>query len=65
MIIGAEEGPSHHFVHGDEAATKYPTILSPPTLHQEGAIIIEKEQWGVHCLLFSYFANKVKWYVRK
>ena len=55
MIIGAEEGPGHHFVHGEEAATTYPTIFSPSPLHQEGtmegategAIIIEKEHWGV------------------
>ena len=47
MIIGEEKGPIHHFVHGEDPATTYPTISSPPTIHKEGAIIIEKEQWGV------------------
>ena len=41
MIIGAGEVPSHHFVNGDDKATTYPIIFSPPT------IIIEREQYGV------------------
>ena len=40
MIIGSEEVPSHCFVHGGEADTTYATMISPPPLHQEGAIII-------------------------
>ena len=46
MIIGAEEVPVHKFVHGDEADTTYPKISSLPTIHQEGAIIIEKKNCG-------------------
>ena len=47
MIIGEEEGASHHFVNGEEEDTTQQTILSPPVIHQYGDIIIEKDQCGV------------------
>ena len=45
MIIGEEEGQIHQFLHGEEQDTTHPTIFSPPTLNQEGDIIIDKEPW--------------------
>ena len=44
IIIGEEEGISHHFVHGEEIDTTYTTILSQPTLYQKGDNITEKGQ---------------------
>ena len=47
MIIGEQEGTSNHFVNWEDSDNTHPTILSPPTLHQDGYILIEKEQWGL------------------
>ena len=34
-------GRRHHFVHGEDYDTTYPTTISPQPLNQEGFIIIE------------------------
>ena len=40
MIIGADEVPSHNFLHREEAYTKHPKIISPSPFNQEVSIIV-------------------------